>query len=107
MCRCVENFFLTTKYVGDIISLFGGVAQLVERCVRNAEVKGSNPSVSTIKMKTVSVRILFLFLLWIAVWFEPRVCASKLIFRASISSASIKTLARNWVQNPDIRKDVL
>ncbi len=25
----------------------GGVAQLVERCVRNAEAKGSNPSVST------------------------------------------------------------
>ena len=34
-----------------MIELFtnGGVAQLGERCVRNAEVKGSNPSVSTRK----------------------------------------------------------
>ena len=32
-----------------MIELFtnGGVAQLGERCVRNAEVKGSNPSSST------------------------------------------------------------
>lgn len=31
------------------ISAPGGVAQLVERCVRNAEVGGSNPLASTVK----------------------------------------------------------
>ena len=28
---------------------YGGVAQLGERCVRNAEVMGSNPTISTTK----------------------------------------------------------
>ena len=39
-----------------MIELFtnGGVTQLGERCVRNAEVKGSNPSVSTRKSAHVS-----------------------------------------------------
>ncbi len=35
----------------------GGVAQLGERCVRNAEVKGSNPSISI----SISSRSDFLF----------------------------------------------
>ena len=45
-----------------MIELFanGGVAQLGERCVRNAEVKGSIPSVSTKKSARMSALFNFL-----------------------------------------------
>ena len=32
--------------------IFGDIAQLGERCVRNAEVTGSNPAISTNKKET-------------------------------------------------------
>lgn len=39
---------------------FGDIAQLVERCVRNAEVRGSSPLISTRKQKAAR-RAVFLF----------------------------------------------
>ena len=33
---------------------FGDIAQLGERCVRNAEVTGSNPAISTMKARMIS-----------------------------------------------------
>ena len=43
---------------------YGGVAQLGERCVRNAEVMGSNPTISTNKRQSAFADCLLL--LWIS-----------------------------------------
>ncbi len=39
---------------------YGGVAQLGERCVRNAEVMGSNPTISTNKRQSAFADCLFI-----------------------------------------------
>ena len=48
---------------------FGDIAQLVERCVRNAEVRGSSPLISTIKK--ASKRMPFTFFIYIFGFVEP------------------------------------
>ena len=44
-CRLDHIYLGREHHVGSLV--YGPVAQLGERCVRNAEVKGSNPSRST------------------------------------------------------------
>ena len=47
--RRIRIFFLAISCSRAIINIYGDIAQLGERCVRNAKVAGSNPVVSTIK----------------------------------------------------------
>ena len=48
-----------------ILYEYGGVAQLGERCVRNAEVMGSNPTISTKRKSRSKERFFILFFIHI------------------------------------------
>ena len=61
MKLCVKSAIMD-EVVGQQLPIFGMWLSLVERCVRDAEVAGSNPVTSTIKKRYQMKGVSFLFI---------------------------------------------
>ena len=59
--------------IGQLI--FGDIAQLGERCVRNAEVTGSNPAISTNKAIVISEALIIMAFLFAVSGMQVQPCS--------------------------------